>query len=348
MARGSWLALAIVLAIPSGCPLPGGPGDAGEDEVGEDTTGEDTTGESGDPTSADTTGESGVTANDEDIRPPDDANPDDEDTGTDSGEGTEGEDTGEDGGGESGDAGECWDLTSADGILPIVVSEDTSSFADDQLGSCGQFPAPDYAFGFTAPFTGEFVFDTTGSSFDTVLYLDADECGDELACSDDFIGLSSKLVVPLVAGEIVTVVVDGFDANQAGPFVLTIDEYVAPVCEAELIAPTLPTIVLGDTTGAADQHAGGCGGQASPDTMYRFVAPGPGLYRFHTFGSAFDTVLYVWDECEGPELGCSDDANLELQSEVVVELAGGQAVWVTVDGSDSAAFGPYQLNVQKL
>jgi hypothetical protein len=347
--RDRWVALALLVSLTAGCPKPAD--EAGDDEIGEDT------GESTDSGDTDE-GEAGAPPNDDDLRPPDDANPEDDETdsetGTETGDGDgdESEATGETGEteetGETGEGSECWDLTSADGVLPIVVHEDTSTLDDDGIGGCGEFDAPDFAFGFTAPFTGEFVFDTTGSSFDTVLRIDEGECGaEELACSDDFIGQSSRLVVQLTKGEVVTVYVDGYDADEVGAFTLTIDEYEPPVCGAKPIPPSLPQIMLGDTELADNERAGGCGGQASPDDMYRFTAPDAGLYRFHTFGSAFDTVLYVWDECDGPELGCSDDANLELQSEVVVALDDGQQVWVFVDGVDGEA-GAYQLNVQQL
>lgn len=350
--RGKWVALALLVSFTSGCPEPAD--EAGDDEIGDESTAESTS-----DTSTDDASDPGRPSSDDDIQASDDASSDtdESDDGDGDGDGDEqsetddeqGETDDEQGGDESEGDGECFDLTSADGVLPIVVDDDTTGLPDDEIGSCGQFAAPDFSFGFEAPFTGEFVFDTAGSSFDTVLYIDEGECGGrELSCSDDFIGLSSRLVVPLVAGEQVTVVVDGFDANEFGPFSLTIDEYVAPVCNAIPILPTLPKIVLGDTSDAANQHAGGCGGQAGPDDMYRFTAPGAGLYRFHTFGSSFDTVLYVWTACDGPELGCSDDANLELQSEVVVALEGGQQVWVVVDGVEGSAAGPYQLNVEKL
>ena len=349
--RCTWVALGLSLVITSGCPQPGD--EAGDDEVGESSASESgSTGETdrGETDRGETDAHTSVIAAEDDIQAPDDANPETSET-SESGDGDgdgDGDDDDDDDDDDDGDDGDCWDLSSADGELPIVVVDDTTSMSNDQIGSCAQFPAPDFSFGFEAPFTGEFVFDTAGSSFDTLLYVDDGECGvEELECNDDFIGLSSRIVLPLVAGETVTVVVDGYDADQVGPFVLTIDEYQPPMCVAQSIPPALPKIVLGDTSGGSNQHAGGCGGAAAPDDMYRFVAPGPGPYRFHTFGSAFDTVLYVWDECDGPELGCSDDANLELQSEVVVELAGGQEVWVVVDGVDGAS-GPYQLNVQKL
>lgn len=348
--RGTLVTLAWMASMLLGCPQPGDEG--GDDEVGD-------AGEAGGSSGSDSEGEGGVTPGDDDLRAPDDSTPesesddesesedapgdDDDDTDDDTDDTDTDDDTGTS---DTGDTNDCWDLESADGVLPIVVQGSTLGASDDALGSCGQFAAPDFTFGFEAPFGGEFVFDTSGSSFDTVLHVAEGVCGDELACNDDFIGLSSRLVLELDAGEQVSVVVDGIDGGAAGPFSLRIDDYVAPTCTATPIPGALPKVVLGNTSGGLDEHAGGCGGAGSPDHLYRFVAPGPGLYRIHTLGSAFDTVLYAWSECDGPELACSDDANLELQSELFVELAAGQMIYVIVDGLAGAA-GAYQLNVEQ-
>ncbi len=333
--RGTLVTLAWMTSMLLGCPQPGDEG--GDDEVGD-------AGEAGGSSGSDSEGEGGVTPGDDDLRAPDDSTPESESDEDDS-ESDEDDHESDTGTSDTSDTNDCWDLESADGVLPIVVQGSTLGASDDALGSCGQFVAPDFTFGFEAPFDGEFVFDTSGSSFDTVLYVEEGVCGDELACNDDFIGLRSRLVLELDAGEQVSVVVDGIDGGAAGPFSLRIDEYVAPTCTGTPIPGALPKVMLGNTSGGLDEHAGGCGGAGSPDHLYRFVAPGPGLYRIHTLGSAFDTVLYAWSECDGPELACSDDANLELQSELFVELAAGQTIYVIVDGLAGAA-GAYQLNVE--
>jgi hypothetical protein len=128
--RGTWVALALVVAFISGCPEP--VDEAGNDEVGEDT-GESS--DSGETDSGETdSGEAGVPPGEDDVRPPDDANPDGETSDETDGETSDETDS------ETGSEGECFDLTSADGVLPIVVTDDTSGLADDHLGSCGQFP----------------------------------------------------------------------------------------------------------------------------------------------------------------------------------------------------------------
>jgi hypothetical protein len=84
-------------------------------------------------------------------------------------------------------------------------------FSDDTLSaSCGTGrSSPDDAYLFTAPRSGTFVFDTFGSTTDTVLYvIDALGCG-ELACNDDTQGSASRVFVSLVSGQRVIVMVEG-------------------------------------------------------------------------------------------------------------------------------------------
>jgi hypothetical protein len=155
-------------------------------------------------------------------------------------------------------------------------------------------------------------------------------------------------VVDLKKGQIVTVSVDGLGSFEEGQFTLEISEFVKVECEAQFIAPNLPTIELGDTTGAPSQLSSGCGGNGAPERVYEFAAPGPGTYRFDTLGSSFDTVLYALDDCNSAPLACNDDKGLDLQSELVLELAGGEHVLLVVDGNGPGDAGPFLFSVEKL
>jgi hypothetical protein len=322
----------MLLALLSGCSDPAD--DSDDEGTGTDETGfADSSNDAPDLPPGDGDGD------DQDVRPPPFGD----------GDGDTGDGDGDYGEGDSDDPLRCWDDTWAGDTLPHVILGNTIGRVDDSTGSCGIGLAPDYQLGFVAPWSGSFAFDTSGSSFDTVVYVHEGECGeDELACNDDFIGLDSRVVVNLSQGEIVTVSVDGTGAFQEGLFKLTISEAVIPVCDPQFIPPNLPTIVLGDTSGANSQLASGCGGDGAKEQVYQFVAPGPGSYRFDTFGSSFDTVLYVLDECAGPPLTCNDDAGFDLQSELVVHLAGGEKILVVVDGFGPDDAGPFLLNVQKI
>jgi hypothetical protein len=336
--RASLAPLGMLLVLASGCPEkdddPDGDefGDTGEtgSEIGE--TGSDPT---------------GVEGEEDDVRPPLDTEAGGDGDGDGDGE-VEGDGDG-DGDGYVDDPNRCWDDTWSGDVLPHVILGNTTDHFDMFTGSCGDGPAPNWELGFIAPWDGHFAFDTSGSSFDTVVYVHDGECGDkELACNDDFIGLDSRVVVELDEGELITVSVDGTGPFEQGLFTLEISEAVLPVCETEFVLPALPTIVLGDTSDADSQLASGCGGEGAPERLYEFVAPGPGSYRFDTFGSSFDTVLYALDECEEAPLACNDDADFDIQSELVLNLAGGQHVMIVVDGFGPGDAGPFLLNVEEV
>ncbi len=103
-------------------------------------------------------------------------------------------------------------------MLPVSAFEDTSAGFDKLRGSCAEGGAPDLVFRWEAPHDGSFTVDTVGSTFDTVLYLLDSSCGaTELACDDDGAGgLQSELSFTRMAGEVTTIVVDGFIAGEAG------------------------------------------------------------------------------------------------------------------------------------
>lgn len=244
----------------------------------------------------------------------------------------------------------CWDNHWEGDSLPAVILGNTIGLSHDFSGSCSAgLPSSDYQLGFTAPWDGTFAFDTAGSSFDTVLYIHRGVCGmPELECNDDFYGTESHVELELEAGEVVTVNVDGVDGFSEGPFKLTITEVIPPSCDTAFIIPNLPAFIQGDTSTAEDEFASGCGGIGAPEDLYRFVAPGPGTYRFDTSGSSFDTVIYTMEECGGPPYACNDDDNFDLQSELILELDGGEKVLLAVDGFGPGDSGPYLLNVEEL
>jgi hypothetical protein len=89
----------------------------------------------------------------------------------------------------------------------------------------------------------------------------------------------------------------------------------------------------------------GMGGTSAPDATFLFTAPSTNLYTIDTFGSAFDTVLYVRDAaCDGAELACNDDSLGTRQSQVTEPLTAGQSIVIVVDGYSTAS-GAFRLNV---
>ncbi len=112
------------------------------------------------------------------------------------------------------------DLLSAMG--PAVATGTTEGAPNAFVPSCASDGAGERVFLWTAPSAGEFSFDTVGSDYDTALYALEGTCaGIELACNDDAVGTRSRIVLSLVAGQTISIVVDGFSTNQ-GNFVLNI------------------------------------------------------------------------------------------------------------------------------
>lgn len=104
-----------------------------------------------------------------------------------------------------------------------------------------------------------------------------------------------------------------------------------------------PGTYAADTTMAPDELAGSCGGSANEAT-WEFTAPNDATYVFDSIGFAYDTAMYVVEDCTGAiELDCNDDTD-GMQSQVSVALISGQSVIVVIDGSGGAT-GAATLNV---
>ncbi len=127
---------------------------------------------------------------------------------------------------------QCPDST-ASYQVPFDVAGSTVGRLDRVTPSCGSAQGnPDYTTVFQAPHRGVFAFDTMGSNYDTVLALYDGYCeGSELSCNDDWSSLTSRVELPLDAGQQVTVVVDGFSTGT-GAFQLHVTATsLRPCCE---------------------------------------------------------------------------------------------------------------------
>lgn len=241
------------------------------------------------------------------------------------------------------------DCAQATPILAGQLLQGTSTGATtDGSSPCGNGDTRDVWYRFVAPATARYVidtFETTGISDTTLtLFSDCPPAGSVLACSDNAgDSLLSSVSRIFVAGEsallrvagnngatgIVRVQVDGGTSAHPPPINDTCDR----ASEAML------GINLGTTIGATEDSIGGVGpnGPCCQDddlaVWFRFDAPQAALYRFDTFGSLMlpNTTLAVLGGCDGPVLGCNDDASPgETASIVETALAGGQRAYVRV------------------
>ncbi len=115
-----------------------------------------------------------------------------------------------------------------EGVEGTTRGRNSDALGDGSLlgdASCGGGGgrAPEAVFGFTAPGAGRYVFSTTGSRFDTILYVRDRWCtGAELACDDDGGGEgASQITLELEANQEVAVIVDGY-GDKSGRFSLTV------------------------------------------------------------------------------------------------------------------------------
>jgi len=236
----------------------------------------------------------------------------------------------------------CFDEDLGTNAGPAITSGDTSGDDNDLAPSCGGADGPDRVLEFTSTGAGTYTFDTFGSAFDTKIALFSD-CASELACNDDSGGLQSQLQLDMGANQSVLVVVDGYSGGS-GPWVLNIAAPGAAFpCQDQDIGGAVGASVASGNSGVGDDDLDpSCGLGNAADQAIRFTAPAAAQYTFDTFGSAYDTVLSVWSDC-ATQTSCNDDTG-GLQSEVVLNLAQGQAVIVLVDGYNGAT-GNWVLNV---
>jgi hypothetical protein len=224
-----------------------------------------------------------------------------------------------------------------------------------QAGSCGSSAgSPERVYRWVAPYTGTVRATTCGSSYDTVLYARAGSCdGAEVAgsaCNDDSAcGNGSDLTFPTVAGETYYLFVDGYGGAQ-GSFTLNVTPVPPPgSCETPRELDPRGETVTGTTSGTGTLQ-GSCGSSlASPERVFRFVAPASGWASASTCGSGFDTVVYVRaGSCAGAEVSgaCNDDDAACGRGSTASFLVVKDAVYyVIVDGYNGAA-GNFTLTVR--
>ncbi len=109
-----------------------------------------------------------------------------------------------------------------------VFSGQIDDHADDLANAtdgCTRGGAADVVLRWTAPSAGDWVIDTAGSEFDTVLYVkESCEADTDLACNDDVASgdQSSRVTVSLTAGQTIFVVVEAFSAGARGRYVVNV------------------------------------------------------------------------------------------------------------------------------
>ncbi len=97
-----------------------------------------------------------------------------------------------------------------------------------------------------------------------------------------------------------------------------------------------------------DPSAPGCAGGRGPDAVLVLDLAEPALVHLDTFGSEFDTVLYVRvEDCaSGPQVACNDDTD-GVQSEVIFPAEPGR-YFIFLDGYGRFSMGDFVLHIELL
>ncbi|RLE33517.1 MAG: hypothetical protein DRJ61_07090, partial [Acidobacteria bacterium] len=212
------------------------------------------------------------------------------------------------------------------------------------LSGCGSTPAAidctgdlDY-YWLTAPNSGSFTFETTGS-IDTELRL-YDSNGDSIATDDDGgAGSNARIVYTLTSGQKYSVAVNEYNNDDTGDYTLVVSG-----CDGGGCGNDPGNDNLADATALS-----GCGSTAAAidctsDLDYYWLnAPNSGSFTFETTGSV-DTELRLYDS-NGDAIATDDDGGSGYNARIVYTLVGGQKYSVAVNEHGYDATGSYTLEI---
>ena len=200
------------------------------------------------------------------------------------------------------------------------------------------------------------IIDTFGTTWDTVLYISTDCPSIEasvVACNDDHIyTLRSRLDVTLTAGTFY-LVVDGYQQESAGPFVLNVDISSSPPttapannqCSGAIDLMETGRMYFSGSTASATNNSNICGA-AGPDVWYTFtLTERQVVYLDLLDGQSWDAVIGLRSGgCSGSGL-CYDNACSTMRPQAATTLGAG-TYYVVVDGISSSHKGHYLLRFQ--
>jgi hypothetical protein len=239
------------------------------------------------------------------------------------------------------------------------------------VASCGTSQSSnDVWFRFSPACSGNVIFDTLGSEFDTVLSAHSEPPSfgnsQQIACNDDASfappnNRASLITFDTIAGEDYYIRVSGF-GGASGQFTLRHLETFPATPDACASAPTVGAGTTFFQTCSATSNGNlivNCGaGTVHRDVWFKHVAAQSGPTRITTCGSMFDTVLAVYQTpgCPSggsPVLACNDDITSAcdvptsnfLVSGVTINAVQGQTYSIRVGGYDPSDVGDGQINI---
>jgi hypothetical protein len=238
----------------------------------------------------------------------------------------------------------------------IALAAGGGSRTDSNLGACIEAGEPAHAgqpggasvwYSWTAPSTGRWVFDTIGSTPDTMLAIYTGATVNALtpvAANDDAGGgtRQSRVGINAVSGTTYRIAVDGW-RGDSGPVTLAHRSVANDAfASATALTGTIDT-ESGSTVGATKEagepnHAGNVGGAS---IWFAWTAPTTGAVTIDTLGSDYDTLLGVYTGSAVNALtgvASNDDAfGSGGPSQVTFVATIGTTYRIAVDGWNAAA-----------
>ena len=244
--------------------------------------------------------------------------------------------------------------------LPYNDTGDTSDNLNDYDEVCSYTgsTAPDVVYAYT-PVNNETVGVSlcNGSAYDTKLYVyeNVYTPGAPFACNDDTCpGYVSELMgMEFTGGNTYYIIVDGY-GTDSGYYVIDVTNPPPPPpgdsCADPFMFPTpLPNSVTGTTVDNnhtfGDDYSYPTNG--APDEWYQFTPEVSGHYHISLCGSAYDTFLWLLDDCSTVLAYNDDDCDRALQSSLVYDLVADETYYVCVDGYSSSA-GEFILDIEQV
>ncbi len=135
------------------------------------------------------------------------------------------------------------------------------------------------------------------------------------------------------------------ECDGAGSCSGSLDPSCADNCLDAAVA--LEGTTLANNTGFGTELQVSCAFSSTGDTWFSHTANCTGQLLITTTGSAFDTVLAVFDECGGTEVACDDDGGPGLSSALTINTVAGEDYFIRVAGFGGAT-GNVLLNIARL
>jgi hypothetical protein len=212
-------------------------------------------------------------------------------------------------------------------------------------GGCYSTPGQEQVYSFTAPSTGSYTINVSGSTgtdyFDYYFKAAGAGCGPTgWTCIDDITGSGTSVTFNLTGGTTYLILVDkeNFLGNNA-----TMSQTWSIGCPPPPPANdncANATSFTGNsqpftTVSASGTDISSCTTGDFNDVWFTWTAPSCGQVTFNTCGSGFDTHLSLWSSCGAGELACNDDF-CGLQSSISATVVAGQTYYLRAAGYNGA------------